>query len=161
MGIEACRDQYEIGGEVIKRWQNNAAHGIAELLAAIACPKGCIEDIADTGLSGSTRAGIQRHLMGGAIEQIGVRPEYFLGAIAMMHIEINDRHAFRTIACAGIVGGNCHLIEQAETHGPPRFRMVAGRAERAEGVVGPACEDGIDSGGGRPHGAERGFQRAW
>ncbi len=58
------------------------------------------------------------------------------------------------------MGGDGHLIEQAEAHGLARFRMVAGRAERTEGIVGLASEHRIDGGGGSAHGAERRFQRA-
>ena len=98
--------------------------------------------------------------MGGAIEQVGIGPEDFLGAVAVVDIEIDDGHALRIIAAAGIMGGDGHLIEQAEAHGLARFRMVAGRAERTEGVVGLAGEDGIDGGGGGTHGAKGRFEGA-
>ena len=119
VGIEARRDEHQIRGEIIKGGQDDAAHGVAELHAAIACPERRIENVADAGFIAGARTGIKRHLVGGAIEQVGIGPEDFLGAVAVVHIEIDDGHALRIIAAAGIVGGDGHLIEQAEAHGLP------------------------------------------
>ena len=72
-------------------------------------------------------AGIERHLVGRAVEEIGIGPEDVLGAVAVVDVEIDDRHAFGAMAGAGIMGGNRHLVEQAETHGAAGSRR-GGRA---------------------------------
>jgi len=74
--------------------------------------------------------------------------------------ESGNGHTLRIIAIAGIMGGDGHLIEQAEAHGLARFRMMAGRAERAEDIVSLASEHGIDGGGGGTHGAKGRFEGA-
>ena len=39
VGIKARRDEHQIGGEIIKGRQDDAAHGLAELHAAVAGPQ--------------------------------------------------------------------------------------------------------------------------
>ena len=77
--------------------------------------------------------------MGRAIEEIAVRPENVLGAVAVMDVEIDDRHPLGIMADAGMECGDGGIVEQAETHGAAGFGMVAGRADGAEGVVGLAA----------------------
>ena len=83
-----------------------------------------------------------------------------LGTVAVVHVEVDDRHALRVIAVAGVMCGNRRLVEEAEAHGAARFRMVARRPQRAEGIVGLSPEHRIDGSGCRPHATQCRLQRS-
>ena len=90
-----------------------------------------------------------------AVEQVLVRPERILRAVAVMHVEIDHGHALGAVLCAGVLGGDGHVVEQAEAHGARRLGMVPRGTHGAEGVVGGARHDlvdGVDRGAG---GAQR------
>ncbi len=72
------------------------------------------------------------------VEQGVVGLERRLRAVAVMDVEIDDRHAFETVHIAGPQGADRGVVEQAETHRPVGFGMMPGRAHRAECVVGLA-----------------------
>ena len=97
--------------------------------------------------------------MGGAIEHVGIGPEDVLRAVAVMHVEIDDRHPLGVIALARVIGGDGRLVEEAEAHGAVLLGMVAGRAHGAEGILGLGAEHRIDGGGRSPHGAQGRLQR--
>ena len=65
-----------------------------------------IGDIADAGLAQRSGAREERHLMGRALEQVLVRPERILRAVAVMHVEIDHRHALGAMGRAGMLRGN-------------------------------------------------------
>ena len=98
--------------------------------------------------------------MGRAIKQIGIGPEDVLGAVAVVHVEIDHRHAFGTMGGACVVGGDRGLVEEAEAHGAAAFGMMARRAQGAEDIVGLAREHGIDAGRRRPDRMKCRLQRA-
>src|SRR5437868_12741204 len=81
MRIEAGRDDDEIGAQGIERRQDRRSHGGAELRPTITCIQGGVENIADAGFRNVTGAGLERHLVGRAIEEIMVGPEDVLRAI--------------------------------------------------------------------------------
>ena len=110
----------------------------AEIVAVVAGLQRRIEDIADAGLAQSAGAGKKRHLMGRAVEQILVGPERGLGAVAVMHVEIDHRHALGAVLGAGMQRGDGDDVEQAEAHGAGRLGMMARRPHGAEGIVGIA-----------------------
>jgi hypothetical protein len=145
MGIETRRDEDEIGAEGIERRQDDGRHGVAEFRAAITLAQGSIEDIAHSGFRRRPGAGIERHLMGRAIEQVAIGPEDVLRAIAVMDVEIDDRDALGIVALAGIESGNGGIVEEAKAHGPARFGMMAGRAHRAKDIMRFPTEDGVDA----------------
>ncbi len=62
----------------------------------------------------------------------------------MMHVEIDHGDALGAMRGAGVDGGDRHIVEQAEAHGPCRLGMVSRRAHSAKGVVGSAGHDLID-----------------
>ncbi len=148
MRIKTCRDDKKIGREIIERGQDQRLHGIAKLLRPVAGAQGRVEDIAHSPLGPVTGAGIERHLMRGTIEKLRVGPEYLLGSVAVMHVEINDRDTLRVIGVAGMVSGYGGVVEQAEAHGASRLRMMTWRTNGTEGVLRFAAHDGIDSADG-------------
>ena len=89
--------------------------------------------------------------MGRPIEEIAVRREDLLRAIAVMDVEIDNRNALGIIMYARIKCGDSGIVEQAEAHGPARFGMMSGRPYRAEGIVRLAVEHCIDGGDSCSH----------
>src|SRR3546814_8663226 len=72
--------------------------------------------------------------------------EHFFGAIAMMHIEVDNRHALERIFFQGIGRRNRDIVEKAEPHGLARPGMVPGRTNRTKSGAMLAAHDRIDSG---------------
>ena len=92
-----------------------------------------------------------------AIEQILVGPERGLGAVAVMHIEIDHGHALGAMLGAGMQRADGDIVEEAEAHGAGRLGMVTGGTHRAEGVVRLSRHDLIDGVERSTGGAERGI----
>jgi hypothetical protein len=61
-------------------------------------------------------------------------PEDLLGAVAVMGIKIDNRHAFGTIASLRMTDRNGCIVEKAKAHGGAGFRVMTGRADRDERV---------------------------
>ena len=90
--------------------------------------------------------------MAGGKEQALVRFGDGLGAVAMMDIEIHDRHAVKLVHRLRMARGHRHGIEQAEAHGAAWLGVMTGRPHGAEGVAGLARRHRIHR---RGHGAGR------
>src|SRR3546814_9717607 len=80
--------------------------------------------------------------------------EHFFGAIAMMHIEVDNRHALERIFFQGIGRRNRDIVEKAEPHGLARPGMVPGRTNRTKSGAMLAAHDRIDSGRSEEHTSE-------
>ena len=61
-----------------------------------------------------------------------------------MHVEVDDRHAFRPVHRLRVPGRDRHVVEEAEAHRGRALGMVAGRAGAHEGIGGPPRHDGVD-----------------
>src|SRR5688572_1469165 len=70
MGVETRRNDQKVGSEGVESGQDDGRHRIAEFRTAITFVQGSIEDIADPGFRRGPGAGIKRHLMGRAVEQV-------------------------------------------------------------------------------------------
>src|ERR1700738_3425331 len=94
--IKASRDNDEIGTEMCKTWQDMRIERLAKLCAIVAGRERRIDDVA-VFAARNAGAGTRKpwHLVAECIEDRRVRPENFLGSIAMMYIEIKNRHALR------------------------------------------------------------------
>ena len=66
------------------------------------------------------------------------------GAVAVVHVKVDDGDALQAVTRHGVLGGNRHVVEEAETHGLVAAGMVAGRAHGAEGVFQFSGQHGID-----------------
>src|SRR6266508_4684564 len=117
MGVEAGGDEEKVRGEIVQGWQDAGEHRLAKVVAVVPRLQGRIEDVSDPRVTQSARAGKERHLVGRAIEQVLVRPERGLRAVAVMDIEIDYGDAFGAMGGAGMERGDRHRIEQAEAHG--------------------------------------------
>ena len=77
----------------------------------------------------------QRHLVRRAVHHGRVRPEDVLGAVAVMHVEIDDGRARDAVFALGVARGDGDVVEEAEAHRLADLGVVAGRAHRDEGVA--------------------------
>src|SRR5689334_16101128 len=58
--------------------------------------------------------------------------EDFLGAVAMMHIEINDSHALKAVMLQCMRGRYSHVVEQTKSHRTATLCVMAGRPHTAK-----------------------------
>ena len=109
------------------------------------------------GLGGAAGAGIERRLMRRHVEHARVVPEDVLGAVAVVHVPIEDQHPFAPFGERG--AGDRDVVQQAEALAALPGRVVAGRAHRDEGRVGVAPIERVDrdepAAGGERGGVER------
>ncbi len=106
------------GPKSVEARQDRADEGRSKRLAAIAFAQRRIDDVVMfAALARRARAGIERHLVCGGIEDILLAPEDFLHAIAVMHIEIDDSHTLRAMRGHGVASGYCGVVEETEAHG--------------------------------------------
>ncbi|MNV35487.1 hypothetical protein D3C71_1269350 [compost metagenome] len=133
MGIEAGRDQQQLRAEVVDRRQHLVGPDIAEAEATTARRQQDVADVADAALAHAARVREQPGLVGAVVGHLGVGLEDRLGAIAVVHVEIDDGDALQAIFVTRIGGSDGHVVEQAEAHRGAGGGVVAGRAHRAEG----------------------------
>ena len=88
--------------------------------------------------------GIVRVLEAGADQNAGIVHEGRNGAVAVMDIEIEDRHAPRNAAGEGVRCRHRHAVQQAEAHRRGRLGVVSRRPNGAEGPPLRAGGYGID-----------------
>jgi hypothetical protein len=85
--------------------------------------------------------------------------EAVLGAVAVMHVEIEDRHALQAVHVERLPGADGDAVKQTKTHGPLRLGVMAGRTQRTERVGSLAADHRIHGGDGRAGGAQRRLAR--
>ena len=59
-----------------------------------------------------------------------------LRAVAVMHVEVHDRHPLQAVLIERMVGCDGNVIEKAETHGTVFFSVMTRRAHPTEGLAG-------------------------
>ena len=62
-----------------------------------------------------------------------------VGAVAVVDVEINNRHTGEAMFGAGVFGADSDAVEQAKPHGFGLFRMMPWRANGAKCVIRSAC----------------------
>src|SRR3989304_8296675 len=75
------------------------------------------------GLVRSTTARVEGVVVHGEVEDVVALPEVGLGAIAVVNVEVNDRHGTDG-AREELLGGNGNVVEEAKAHRPVAQRMV-------------------------------------
>ena len=161
MRVEARGDDQKIGRERLEARQDFALHSLAEGLAAIAGPQGRVDDLVVlAALANRAGAGIMGHLMGRGVHHAGIVPEDVLDAIAVMDVEIHDRHALGAVRFLRVPSGDGGIVEEAEAHGRRDFGVMSGRPGRDERVANLAAHHLIDREDRAPRGAKRGLVRA-
>ena len=133
----------------------------AERFAAVAGAQRRVDHgVVRAGLDDRARAGKQRHLVGRAIHHRFVGPENLLRAVAVMHVEIDDRGTRDAVLLLRVARRDGDVVEQAKAHRPRGLGVMAGRARGDEGVgrlLGQHLVDGEDGAADR---AQRRFERA-
>ncbi len=118
MGVEARRDDDEIGTERLEARQDRDIEGFAKDLAAVAGVQGRIDDlIVLAAFAAGPGAGKERHLMGRTIHRLGVVPENLLGAIAVMDVEIDNSYAFGAMGARAWRAATAALLKKQKPIG--------------------------------------------
>ena len=84
-----------------------------------------------------------------------VAGEDVLGAVAVVHVEVDDRHPLRPCRPARGARRSATLLKKQKPIAWSRRRVVAGRAHRAEGVLELAGDHRVGGGHRRAGGAQR------
>ena len=79
-------------------------------------------------------SGIERVLVKRQVDQIAGLVERVLGSIAVVDVPIDDRHLVSLVGQK--TGGNGHIVEHTEAHGPILEGVVAGRTDGKERSLG-------------------------
>src|SRR5262245_20334662 len=87
--------------------------------------------------------------MGRAVHHAAVGPEDVLRAVAVVHVEVDDRGALDAVLSLGVTGGDGGVVEEAKSHRARGLGVVAGGARGDEGVCSLAGHHLVD----RVHGA--------
>ena len=95
--VEAGRDQEQLRAEAVERRQQDLVPGAAELGAAAARRQRRVGEVADAALVACAAARIQRRLVRGRVHHPRLVLEDRLGAVAVMDVEIGDRHARQAV----------------------------------------------------------------
>ena len=117
MRIESSGDEEQVGREIVERRQYLGEIGLAHRRPAAPRLQRAVDDIAHAGLAGVTGAGKQRHFVARGIKDAGIVLEDILRPIAVMHVEIDDRHPLRPIFPLRLPCRDSNGIDQAKPHG--------------------------------------------
>ena len=140
VGVETGRDDDQLGVKLLNCWQAVRPPGVPEFRAAITRGQRQIEYVAAALFFGKARARVKRVLVAGNIQHVRRRFEDSLRAVTVVDIEIQDRHALRTVRCLGMAGGDGGVVQQAKAHGPGRLGVVPRWPGDAERVLRPSPE---------------------
>ncbi len=88
-----------------------------------------------------------------------VAAERRFGAVAVVHVEIDDGHALQAVRPQRVARGNGDVVVEAEAHGAVRLGVVAGRAHAAERVLELARDHRIGGRHRRARGQRGGGKR--
>ncbi len=158
MGVEPGRDQDELGLEGPGQGGQELLEGPQVGAVAVAVHQGEVQGAALAraaahGLPGPG-AGVEGRLVQGGVEDPVVAAEGVLGAIAVVDVPVHDQHPLEPLDLHQVLGGDGHVVEQAEAHGPLGRGVVAGGAQQGHAVVDPAGQGRVAEVDQRAHRAE-------
>jgi hypothetical protein len=142
--VEARRDEHELGREALHRRLDDAGEGVEVLVVS----RSRRERDVDRRLRLVFRppaAGVERPLVERDEQDRVVVAEDRLGAVAVVDVEIDDRHPLQPEPPLRRPGRDRDVVEEAEAHRPASERVMAGRPDEREA----AAERGLDRGAGR------------
>ena len=111
-------------------------------------------------LGGGARARIERVLVRRDVEHAGFGVERVLCAVAVVHVEIDDRHPLDAVPLARVRGRHGDVVQQAEAHRIRRGRVMPRRPHQAERRPSRAGHHGIDRRERTAHNAHGDVERA-
>src|SRR5215467_11783346 len=119
VGVEACRDHHEVRTEGRGARQDHALERRAELLATIAGPQRRVDDVVmQAALGPRAGAGIKWHFVGRTIHHGRIGPEDFLGAVAMVDVEIHYHDTLRAMIILRVSHYDTRHREEEDRHKP-------------------------------------------
>ena len=153
-GVKAAGDDDRIGAETVKRGQDQPLHRFQIVVMAGAGGQGDVQVEAEAlALPTLIRpARVQRIvpvLMKRDRQHFGVGQEDRLGAVAVMHVPIEDGDAPCQAMCLCRAHGNCDVVQQAKAIRPVGQRVVPRRARQGIGVSRLPAQDGHDRADGK------------
>ena len=77
-------------------------------------------------------------------QNVGVFPEYMLGAVAVMNVPVDDRNPAKAVALLGVAGRQRSIVEHAEAKAVVSLRVMARRPDEPVGVANAARHDRVD-----------------
>ena len=104
-------------------------------------------------------SGIMGMLVHAAKQDVVVPGKHFLGAVAMMDIEVHDQDFADVVGMLQVARSHGDVVEQAEAHGSGVSRMMPRRPHRAERRCVFSRKNVIDSGYNSSGGVEGRFER--
>ena len=137
--IESGGKQNELRPECFQGGQPAVADGITEGLATVAGFKRRIDDVRIAPCGGGQFAfgkGIQRIFETRQQHDARVVGKNILRAVAVVHVEIQNCHAFQAVFGNQVHGGHGHIVDKAKSRRFVGMRVVAGRTDGAKGVFG-------------------------
>lgn len=151
MGIEPGRDEDQLGREILDPGQHMIRHRGAEGPPVRPVGQRHVHHVVvGARLVRGPGAGIERPLVGRAEQDSCVILDQVLGAVAVVNVEIDDRHAGQAMVIQRVPRRDGDRPEQAEAHGDLALGMVTGRAHRGKGVADLPGQDHVDPAQRRP-----------
>ena len=148
MRIKAGRNNYQIGFVALNFWYQFIFHCgkvIVIICVGIHWKVQCgAQPISSTGFSCRPCAGIKRVLMRATVINGWVIIKRVLGAVAMMHVPIENKNLVQSFYFLRVSGGYCHIVEQAEPHCMVLLGMVPRWAHSAKGVMDTTIDELIN-----------------
>ena len=157
--VEPCRDHDELGSERSGRGQQPVAERAQDLFAAGVRRERAIDGRvgprARAGFVAHASAGIPRRLVRAKEQDGRVLVEDILRAVAVMHVPVHDQDALQAVALDRVARPDRDIVEDAESHALYRTRVVAGRTQRAEGLLDGSGQHRVDGRADRADGHAR------
>ncbi len=141
----------------LERGQPVLAHRVAKRLAAASLRERDVDHQRRIALRARIR--VQRMLEGRHHQHALVAGEDVLGAVAVMHVEVDDGDPRRAVRLERVRRADGDVVEEAETHRPVALRMMPGRPHRAECAAAVAAHHEVRGEDQRAGGVQRRGQR--
>ncbi len=142
MGVEACRNDDQIRSELLEhRGHESAPHGDIVRVSATSFERNIqrkAKTLASSDLRRVAGAWVERKLMSGHVEDARVVVENPLRAVAVVHVEVNNRDASRP-TLKRTCRRNGGIVIEAEAHRAVAFSVMAGRADERKGPRELGC----------------------
>ena len=144
MRVEPGRDEHELGLEARNRGLDRVLERVHVLRVARSCGHRHVQRRLGL-VVGAAATGIKRPLMQRDEEHGVVVPEHCLCAVAVMHVEVDDRDAFEPEPTLRRTRRDRDVVEHAEAHGALGQSVMPGRSHEREASV----QRGLDRRTGR------------
>jgi len=159
VGVETGRNQDQLGSEGIERRHPALVHHLADHVAPGARRQRHIDHVFRRMVGTGVR--VERMLEEAAHQGAMIVGQDLLGAVAMVHIEVDHRHPREPVHRQRMARRHGNVVEETETHRVGRPRMVTGRAHRAERVSERPAHHLVDRLEHRPGRAQCGVPGRW